>query len=53
MILAPCFRAGVASNLGVESKKACLQFGNLGTDGRTVALQKLTTLSLGADAALP
>ncbi len=30
-----------------------MQFGNVGTDGRTVALQKLATLSLGADAALP
>src|SRR3981189_1435308 len=53
MILAPCSRAGVASNLGVENEKAGLQFGNVGTDGRTVALQKLATLSLGAGAALP
>src|SRR6266581_2276935 len=53
MILVPCSRAGVASNLGVENEKAGLQFGNVGTDGRTVALQKLATLSLGADAALP
>ena len=30
-----------------------MQFGSVGTDGRTVALQKLATLSLGADAALP
>jgi hypothetical protein len=30
-----------------------LQFGSVGTDGRTVALQKLATLSLSADAALP
>ena len=38
MILVPCSRAGVASNLGVENEKAGLQFGNVGTDGRTVAL---------------
>ena len=30
-----------------------MQSGNVGTDIRTVALQKLVTLSLGADAALP
>ena len=30
-----------------------MQFGSVGTDGRTVALQKLATLSLSADAALP
>jgi hypothetical protein len=30
-----------------------LQFGNVGTDGGTVALQQLATLSLSADAALP
>jgi hypothetical protein len=30
-----------------------LQFGSVGTDGRTVTLQKLATLSLSADAALP
>jgi len=53
MTLAPCSRAGVASNLGVENEKARLQFGSVGTDGRTVALQKLATLSVSADAALP
>ena len=52
-MLAPCSRAGVASNLGVENEKARLQFGSVGTDGRTVPLQKLATLSVSADAALP